>query len=998
MSYRPSSSSTLADNLVHWSIPVSGDDDDEEEASTFLDVLEGPGGSEKGKAKESMYVSLCEGMVKTVLEKESFLFSAEELEFFVSYKNLSYNARYLLARLLVRKVGKWFRFKELKYVSELGVEGIEGAIEELCSFSKKKSANERAASIFRALSTLDENMPEQKDHENALMIFAEDETNASMPELLECLNVDELKEVARTMKLSSNLTTRKSLTTALLDAATKQSTIKPFAKPVKKGKFSGKDANPQKFTQSVLNFTQIASGASPSPKKPGSASVPTLRKMALGYLKKCIRVNGEINALFHRLHIIYFRSMEHPTTLLTPALLKWCRKRYYANYTYERTSTIFPSREALLAFEEALRMEAIMECMLEGGADEEDVIEAFDKWASSSRPDEMEAPVIPTESDDDYDPNDFTMAPDPPPQEPEVEDNADSEKKETQAAFNARRVLRVFNRVYPRWQQLCRIRKADKSQETRTNGLSRFDEGWILTRIVYKGALAFGCLKNYVRESEILEELLAQRFWRRGKRGAWYDRLALVLMHHVARKSTKRAMSVQSKDVQDGDNNSISCKDDRQKILQRALDVVVAGLNDTDTHIVQRQALEHRLTRLEKQLKLPKAERHECEGKLEKAEEILVMGMRVYKDPTIVVTDKTKKYINNAQVVDCQVPVAVQLLGKDAVRKHNEAQQKKKADAAKKPWKGKSLWIGRGLKDVTVECVALEYYESLGFKGFHSEGSIVSTIFGLLFWDIIFLNVPGAFETPYQSAPLDIASECFYFARRDAIEARLKDIENGKAREILARIDDEHREKATMCVGVRWDIYEKSDLVEIVKLLTPEGLSMICRLFCEDYGGRMSGIPDLLVWRSKDSTIKFVEVKGPGDGLSENQKVWIDVMLRSGITVELCRVAEKGSDDLLNKKRRVKRKMKPIIKKDLRFQDEAEDSPEVIVVDEDDDAELENEQVEECPEDSFCKSEEPPERPAKRRRVSEPTTRCDEFDRGSSPDIPLLLHAKSTTF
>lgn len=35
----------------------------------------------------------------------------------------------------------------------------------------------------------------------------------------------------------------------------------------------------------------------------------------------------------------------------------------------------------------------------------------------------------------------------------------------------------------------------------------------------------------------------------------------------------------------------------------------------------------------------------------------------------------------------------------------------------------------------------------------------------------------------------------------------------------------------------------------------------------------MSGIPDLLVWRIKDSIIKFVEVKGPGDGLSENQKV-----------------------------------------------------------------------------------------------------------------------------
>lgn len=88
---------------------------------------------------------------------------------------------------------------------------------------------------------------------------------------------------------------------------------------------------------------------------------------------------------------------------------------------------------------------------------------------------------------------------------------------------------------------------------------------------------------------------------------------------------------------------------------------------------MHRQALQHRLSRLEKQLKVPKAERHECERKLEKAEEILVMGVRVRKDPDSIVADKTNKFVNNAQVVDCQVPVAVQLLGKEAVRKHNEA-------------------------------------------------------------------------------------------------------------------------------------------------------------------------------------------------------------------------------------------------------------------------------------------------------------------------------------
>lgn len=72
-------------------------------------------------------------------------------------------------------------------------------------------------------------------------------------------------------------------------------------------------------------------------------------------------------------------------------------------------------------------------------------------------------------------------------------------------------------------------------------------------------------------------------------------------------------------------------------------------------------------------MKVPKAERHECERKLEKAEETLVMGVRVRKDLDSIVADKTNKFVNNAQVVDCQVPVAVQLLGKEAVRKHNEA-------------------------------------------------------------------------------------------------------------------------------------------------------------------------------------------------------------------------------------------------------------------------------------------------------------------------------------
>ena len=99
---------------------------------------------------------------------------------------------------------------------------------------------------------------------------------------------------------------------------------------------------------------------------------------------------------------------------------------------------------------------------------------------------------------------------------------------------------------------------------------------------------------------------------------------------------------------------------------------------------------------------------------------------------------------------------------------------------------------------------------------YHSEGSIVRTIFGLLFFDIIFASIPGAFETPYQSAPLDIAEDSFYFARRDLIDRRLDEIEGGSAAGIMARIDEEHRDKKTWCVGVHWDLFQRQDLLEII--------------------------------------------------------------------------------------------------------------------------------------------------------------------------------------
>lgn len=100
----------------------------------------------------------------------------------------------------------------------------------------------------------------------------------------------------------------------------------------------------------------------------------------------------------------------------------------------------------------------------------------------------------------------------------------------------------------------------------------------------------------------------------------------------------------------------------------------------------------------------------------------------------------------------------------------------------------------------------------------HSEGRVVTTLFGILFFDVIFAPIPGAFETPYQSAPLDIAEDSFYLARRDLAETRLQEIAESKTSEVFLRTWDAHREMKTFCVGVRWDLCEREDWVEILEV------------------------------------------------------------------------------------------------------------------------------------------------------------------------------------
>lgn len=78
-----------------------------------------------------------------------------------------------------------------------------------------------------------------------------------------------------------------------------------------------------------------------------------------------------------------------------------------------------------------------------------------------------------------------------------------------------------------------------------------------------------------------------------------------------------------------------------------------------------------------------------------------------------------------------------------------------------------------------ISCAYFTWSKTFIFlcAGTHSEGGIWSVLFGLLMWDVLFMDVPEVFRTPFQSAPLDLGGAAFCSARQPLMDERLSAIE-----------------------------------------------------------------------------------------------------------------------------------------------------------------------------------------------------------------------------
>jgi Fanconi-associated nuclease 1 len=496
----------------------------------------------------------------------------------------------------------------------------------------------------------------------------------------------------------------------------------------------------------------------------------------------CIRLSLAPFKLFERVHLVFYRSTEWTEKSLTTIILARIAKRNFPEYIVSRSANIFPSRALLLEFEASLRTQFRIDNMLEfNGTPTKEMLQD---------------------------------------------------------------VLDVFEEVYPRWKALLaeEQRKEDIVYMSGEGAyLRRLSPAWVYTRIVHKaaGVMGMGKFKQHQREYETLSELLNQGLFHASRRGAWYQRKALLEEHYMG---DLRALEGRSELEQ------------KRHWKRIALQTCEQGLQDNLVHIIYHYDLQKRVTKLEKSLKIAKRLQHEFgHSMLAKPVERVVEGIRIEKAPSLV-------------------------------RRGSEQQ------AAAGRRSTKTIWLDprEDFGECSVEAMCLSWYRDNGWKGYHSEGGIVRTLFALLFYDVLFTYVPNVFQTPFQTCPLDLHTDAFFATRMGEINARLAEIGNGEAERLINEVWAREHEKKTCVVGLDW-AFELDDLLEIVACFEGGRLATLCKVMAQEYAQRGGGVPDLFLWRTDRREVCFAEVKSENDRLSDTQRLWIHVLTGAGIAVELCK-------------------------------------------------------------------------------------------------------------
>ena len=190
-------------------------------------------------------------------------------------------------------------------------------------------------------------------------------------------------------------------------------------------------------------------------------------------------------------------------------------------------------------------------------------------------------------------------------------------------------------------------------------------------------------------------------------------------------------------------------------------------------------------------------------------------------------------------------------------------------------------------KSGSPERAVIEHFQSTGQQAYRTENLLWRTLFGLLFWNELFVGDESSLHSPFEFMPSSLINESFYPSLQERIEARLELLRDRAAvKRYLLKI-------STECYGTpngvfRWRRELSEAVFALLDRADADSVAMILRQMCRNYEESRYGYPDLMV--VDDEGVRFVEVKTQGDQLRRNQLVRLQQLRGAGFRADVLRV------------------------------------------------------------------------------------------------------------
>lgn len=185
----------------------------------------------------------------------------------------------------------------------------------------------------------------------------------------------------------------------------------------------------------------------------------------------------------------------------------------------------------------------------------------------------------------------------------------------------------------------------------------------------------------------------------------------------------------------------------------------------------------------------------------------------------------------------------------------------------------------------SVEYVARDHLSTEAAPVFYVENGLVNSLFGLLCWEAVFAPVPGAFFHPFQRGPADLHAPDFLSRRTEVFARCLSQLDDDGYRSTIRH----HLEAKAGLQSpfVFWSMLTPQLVDLALDCLPPAHLKLWFTRLLADIRENRSGLPDLVRFCPAERRYEFIEVKGPGDKLQDNQTRWLRFCVAHGMPVRV---------------------------------------------------------------------------------------------------------------